>query len=81
MAHPVDLFIHRGVLLDEGVGARDIGFRLVIIIITDEIFDGIIRKEAAELGVELCRQCFIRGHDEGGALRGLNDFRHGEGLA
>ncbi len=33
VAHAVDLLVDRGFLLDIGVGARDIGFRLVIVVI------------------------------------------------
>ncbi len=46
MAHAVDLLVDRGFLLDIGVGARHIGFRLVVIVIGDEILDRIVGKEA-----------------------------------
>jgi len=36
--------------------ARHIGFRLVIIVIGHEIFDGVVREEALELAVKLRRQ-------------------------
>ena len=55
MAHTVDLLVDRGILLDIGVGARDIRFRLIIVVIRDEIFDGVVREEILELAVELCR--------------------------
>jgi hypothetical protein len=45
MAHAVDLLVDRGILLDIGVGARDIGFGLVVIVIADEIFDRVVRKK------------------------------------
>ncbi len=47
VAHPVDLLVDRGFLLDIGVGARHIGFRLVIIVIGDEIFDGVVRERSS----------------------------------
>src|SRR5205085_2242394 len=45
----VDLFVDRRFLLDEGVGRRDVGFGLIVIVITDEVFDGVLRKERLEL--------------------------------
>ena len=53
MAHAVDLLVDRGFLLDIGVGARDIGFRLVVVVIGDEILDRVLREEAPELAIEL----------------------------
>ena len=79
--HAVDLLVDRGILLDIGVGARDIGFRLVVIVIADEIFDGVVGKETPELAVELCRQRLVGREDQGRALRLLDHLRHREGLA
>src|SRR5688572_25593922 len=45
MAQLVDLFVDVRVLLDERVGTRDIGFRLVIVVVRDEVLDGIVWKE------------------------------------
>ena len=68
MAHAVDLFVDRAVLLDIGVGARDIGFRLVVVVIADEILDRVFREEGLELAVELGRQGLVGRQDQGGAL-------------
>ena len=81
MAHAVDLLVHRGVLLDIGVAARDIGFGLVVVVIADEILDRVFREEGLELAVELGGQRLVRRQDQGGALGGLDDLGHGEGLA
>ncbi len=81
MAHPVDLFVYGRILLDIGVRARDIGFRLVVIVIGDEIFDRVFRKKSLHFGVELGRQRLVRCQDEGRALQPLDHLRHGEGLA
>ena len=51
VAHPVDLLVDLGFLLDIGVGAGDIGLGLVIVVVGHEIFDGVIRKEALEFAV------------------------------
>ena len=36
VAHAVDLLVDLGVFLDIGVGARDVGFRLVVIVVADD---------------------------------------------
>ncbi len=81
MAHAVDLLVDRGVFLDIGVGARDVGFRLVVIVIADEILDGVVGKETLELAVELRRQRLVGREDQSGALGFLDHLRHREGLA
>ena len=81
MAHPVDLLVDRRFLFDIGVGARDVGLGLVVIVVRNEIFDGIVGKEAPELAVELRRERLVGRQDEGGPLRLLDDLRHGERLA
>ena len=47
-------------LLDVGVGARDVGLGLVIIVVADEIFDRIVGEEALELAVELGGEDLVR---------------------
>ena len=81
VAHAVDLLVDVGFLLDIGVGARDVGFRLVVVVIGDEIFHRVVGKERLELAVELRGQRLVRREDEGRALRRLDHLRHGEGLA
>ena len=81
VAHAVDLLVDRGFLLDIGVGARDVGFRLVVVVIGDEILDRVVGKEAPELAIELRRQRLVGREDEGRALRRLDHLGHGEGLA
>ena len=81
VAHAVDLLVDRGILLDVGVGARDIGFRLVVIVIRDEILHRVVGEEALELAVELRRQGLVRRQDDRRPLRRLDHLRHGEGLA
>ena len=81
VAHAVDLLVDGGVLLDIGVGARDIGFGLVVVVVGDEILDRVVREEALELAVELGGQGLVVGEDQGRALGRLDDLGHGEGLA
>ncbi len=81
VAHAVDLLVDGAVFFDEGVGAWDVGFGLVVIVIGDEIFDGVVWEELFHLAVELRRQGFVGGKNERRALGLFDDLRHGEGLA
>ncbi len=81
VAHAVDLLVDRGFLLDIGVGARDVGLRLVVVVIGDEIFHRVVGEERLELAVELRGQRLVGRQDEGRALRRLDHLGHGEGLA
>ena len=81
MAHPVDCFVYRAFLFDIGIRPRNIGFRLVIIIIRHEIFDGVVRKEILELAIKLRRQNLVWRQDQGGPLQFFNHLGHREGLA
>ena len=47
--HAVDLLVPARLLLDVGVGPRNIGFRLVVVVVGDKILDGVVGKEAPEL--------------------------------
>jgi hypothetical protein len=51
VAHPVDLLVDLGFLLDEGVGARDVGLGLVVVVVGDEILHRVLGEEALELAV------------------------------
>ena len=81
VAHAVDLLVDGAFLLDEGVGAGDIGFRRVVIVIGDEIFHGVFREEGGEFAIELGGERLVRRQHEGGALGGLDDLGDGEGFA
>ena len=81
MPHAVDLLVDRGFLLDIGVGARDVGFGLVVVVVGDEIFDRVVGEERLELAVELRGQRLVRRQDQRRALRRLDHLGHGEGFA
>ena len=81
MAHAVDLLVDRAFLLDIGVGARDVGFRLVVVVIGNEILHRVVGKERLELAVELRGERLVGREDERGPLRRLDHLGHGEGLA
>ena len=81
MAHPVDGLVDGGVLFDVEVRLGDVGFGLVVIVITDKIFDGVVREKLLELTVELGRQGLVGGQDQGGEIHLDDDIGHREGLA
>ena len=60
----LDLFVNRRILLDVGVGARDVGLRLVVIEVADEILDRVAREELFELRVKLRRERLVVRNDE-----------------
>ena len=66
------LVIDGEVFLDIGIGSRYVGFRLVVIVIADKIFDGVLRKESLELMIELRRERLIMDDDKGGFLHALD---------
>jgi hypothetical protein len=75
------MFIDFGLLVDVQVKTRDIGFWLILIVVADEILDGVTREEFFEFGVELGGERLIMGKHERGSLKLLNDMSHGEGFA
>ena len=81
VAHAVDLLVDRRFLLDVGVGARDVGLGLVVVVVGDEILDRVVREEFLELAIELRGQRLVGGEDQRRALRLLDHLGHGEGLA
>ena len=60
-AESLDLFVDRGVLLDVDVALGDVGFGLVVVVIADEVADGVLGEELAELAVELCGEGLVVG--------------------
>ena len=55
----VDLVVARRVLLDVRVAARQVRLGLVVVEVADEVLDGVVREELAELGVELRGQRLV----------------------
>ena len=79
--HPLDGLVHAGILLDEGVRARDVSLRLIVIEVADEIFDRVVREEPLELRVELRRQRLVVRDDERRPVHVRDGVGHREGLA
>ena len=81
VAQPVDLVVDRRVLLDVQVLRRDVGLGLVVVVVADEVLDGVVRQELAELVAELGGQRLVVGHDQRRLLYLRDDVGHREGLA
>ena len=81
MAHAVDLLVYRGVLFYISIGSRNVRFRLVVVVVRDEILDGVLRKKTLHLRKELRCQCLVGRENQRWTLLRLDDLRHGEGLA
>ena len=80
-AQAVDFLVDLCVFLDVGVGARDVGFGLVVIVVADEVLDGVVGEEVVEFGVELGGQGLVVGQHQGRALHLGDDLGHDVGLA
>ena len=77
----VDLIVGGGILGDIGIRVGDIGLRLIVIVIRNEIFHRVVGEKLLELGAQLGRQGLVMGQDQGGPLHRLDHLGHGEGLA
>ena len=80
-AELVEFVVDSRFFFDVEVRRRYVSFRLVVIIVRDEVLDGVMGEETLELVVELRGESLVVGHDEGGAVGCLNDLGHSEGLA
>ena len=61
---PVDLVVPGRVLLDVGVAPRQVRLGLVVVEVADEVLDGVVREELAELGVQLGGERLVVGEDQ-----------------
>ena len=80
-AHLFDVFVDRGILFDEEIAGGNVGFRLVVVVVRNEILDGIFRKKLAEFRVKLRRQGLVRGQHQGRTPGTGDDVGHRIGLA
>ena len=78
---PLDLGVDGGVLLDVGVGLRDVRLGLVVVVVGDEVLDRVVGQHLAQLVGELGGERLIRQHDEHRPLQPLRDPGHRGGLA
>ena len=80
-SHLLDVIVDRGVLLNEGVGGGHVRFGLVIVVIRNEVFHGVVGEERLELAIQLGRQGFVGCEHQGRAVHVGNHVGDAEGLA
>ena len=78
--HHINFFIDRCFFIDVSVALGYVGFRLVVIIVADEVLHGVVGKQFFKFFVELCSQCFIMGYHQGWFLYFVDYIGHGEGF-
>ena len=81
MPELIDLVVDLDRFLDIGIGCRQIGLRLIIIVIADKELDCGIREQFLEFRAELGGKRFIVRKDKRGLLHTLDDFRHSIGFS
>ena len=77
VAQPLDVLVDRGVLLDVGVGLRDVRLGLVVVVVRDEVLDGVVRQQLAQLVRQLRGQGLVRRHHQRRPLHPLDQPRRG----
>jgi len=81
MAQFVDIVVDGGIFFDVRVRGGHIGFRLVVVVVADEILHSVLRKKFAELVIELGGQRLVGGQHQRRTAATGDDIGHGEGLA
>ena len=81
MAQAVDLRVDRGVLLDVEVARGDVGLRLVVVVVGDEVLDRVVGEVGPELVAELRRERLVVRDDERRPLDRLDRAGHRHRLA
>ncbi len=79
--HLLDVAVDRRILFDVRVARGHVGLGLVVVVVRDEVFDGVVRKELAHLAVELRRQRLVVREDQRRPLEGVDDMGHGKSLS
>ena len=80
-AQALEVVVHGGILFDVGVRRGNVGFRLVVVVVADEIFDGVVGEKMLELRVELRGERLVVGNDQRRALQAFDDVRHRESFS
>ena len=80
-AELVKVVVSAGVLLDIDIALGYVRLGLVVVVIAHEVVDGIVGEELTQLLVQLGGEGLVVADDQGRPTDGLDDIRHGEGLA
>ena len=77
----IEFFVDGGFFFDVDVAGGNVGFGLIVIVVADEVLDGVRREIAFEFLIQLRGQRLVVRQHQGRAIGGLDHFGHGEGLA
>ena len=80
MAQAVDLGVDAGVFFNVGIAYRQVGFRLIIVVIRHKIMHGIGGEERAVLLCQLSRKCLVVSDDQGRLFDLGNNVGNGKRL-
>ena len=80
VAQALHVVVDGRVLLNVGVGLRDVGLRLVVVVVRHEVLHRVVGQQLAQLVGQLRGQRLVRRHDQRGTLLLLNQPRGGGGL-
>ena len=81
VAQALNLVVDGGVLLDEGIRMRDVGLRLVVVVVAHKILHSVFREELPEFAAELSGKNLVVRQDQCRPVHALDDIGHGEGFA
>ena len=81
-AEAVDLLVDAGLLLDVGVGLRNVGLGLVVVVVGDEVLDRVVAGRSARNSWKSCAaSVLLCDRTRVGRLTALDDLGDREGLA
>ena len=80
-AEAVEVVVLGGVLLDVDVSLGDVGLGLVVVVVADEVFDGVFGEKLFEFLVKLGGEGLVVRYDQDGQVELGDDVGHCEGLA
>ena len=81
MPHLIDRIVDGRVLGNVRVALGNIGFRLVVIVVADEILHRVVGEKLFELLIELTGQRLVMDQNQRGLLHLRDHIGHGKGLA
>ena len=81
MPQSLDLLVDRRILLDVGIGLRDVRLGLVVVVVAHEVLDGVVRQQLPELVGHLSGEGLVRLDDQSRPLHPLHQPRSRSRLA
>ena len=68
MSQALDFIVNAGVFFDKGIGLRNISFRLVIVVVRNEVLNCVIGQQLFKFICQLSGESFIWSENQGRAL-------------